>query len=544
MNPIAPVTPIRILFVFASLTDRGDASDVRQLVRALDPARYRMSAIVCFRPAGMQDTAARRLEAAGVPVDRTPYHLSFEDTVAYLASRMPSFDVVVACQDVPDVDPAMERLHLRPALIRHDAPVPVSQWPGRIADALAARAPRKQPSGLFRSVLQGGFECSTHRRGHDRRRIDVIAASQHDLHAEHDYRELAGHGILTVRDGLRWHLIEQDRGSYDWSSLDRQLSAARATGMEVIWDLLHYGWPDDVDVWQPDFVDRFAAFAGAAARHIGPAGPGERRFYAPVNEISFLSWGGGDVGYMNPFATRRGFEFKVQLVRAAIAAMDAIRAVDPDARFVHADPIINVRTNPLRPQDAGVAEGHRVAQFQAWDMIAGKSWPQLGGRADLLDIVGINFYHNNQWVHGGATLGIGDALARPLRDLLAETYARYGRPIFIAETGIEGDARAAWLRMIMTEVRAAIAMGVPVEGVCLYPILDHPGWDDDRYCPNGLLRFSPNAADRRAEPALAEVIAEHRVGRATRPEAVHTGRQRANSGAGEGNRTPLASLEG
>ena len=44
------------------------------------------------------------------------------------------------------------------------------------------------------------------------------------------------------------------------------------------------------------------------------------RIYCPVNEISFLSWGGGDVEYLNPFARGRGFELKVQLARAAMVA--------------------------------------------------------------------------------------------------------------------------------------------------------------------------------------------------------------------------------
>ncbi|MDN4634336.1 hypothetical protein QCD71_22725 [Sphingomonas sp. PsM26] len=98
----------------------------------------------------------------------------------------------------------------------------------------------------------------------------MVAASHHDVLAKHDYAELAKLGILTVRDGLRWHLIEREPGRYDWSSLDRQLAAAKMTGTEVIWDLLHYGWPDDIDIWTPAFVTRFAAFAAAAARHILP----------------------------------------------------------------------------------------------------------------------------------------------------------------------------------------------------------------------------------------------------------------------------------
>jgi hypothetical protein len=35
------------------------------------------------------------------------------------------------------------------------------------------------------------------------------------------------------------------------------LHAARQTGMQVNWDLLHWGWPDDLDIWSPAFVTRF-----------------------------------------------------------------------------------------------------------------------------------------------------------------------------------------------------------------------------------------------------------------------------------------------
>ena len=44
----------------------------------------------------------------------------------------------------------------------------------------------------------------------------------------------------------------------------------------------------------------------------------------------------------NPMARGRGTELKVQLVRASIAAIEAIRNVDPRARFVQIDPVINV----------------------------------------------------------------------------------------------------------------------------------------------------------------------------------------------------------
>jgi hypothetical protein len=58
------------------------------------------------------------------------------------------------------------------------------------------------------------------------------------------------------------------------------------------------------------------------------------------------------------------------------------------------------------------------------------------------------------------------------------------------------------------EVREAVRRGVPVEGVCLYPVLSHPGWDDGRYCPNGLFEMEPHHGGRR--PVHAPLAAELR----------------------------------
>ena len=98
----------------------------------------------------------------------------------------------------------------------------------------------------FQSFWLGGFECSTHKR-RDRRRLDVLAATGHDCRAGEDYRLLAAHGMRTVRDAVRWHLVEPRRGRYDWSSLLPMVRAARDTGTQAIWDLFHNGYPNWVD---------------------------------------------------------------------------------------------------------------------------------------------------------------------------------------------------------------------------------------------------------------------------------------------------------
>jgi beta-glucosidase/6-phospho-beta-glucosidase/beta-galactosidase len=340
-------------------------------------------------------------------------------------------------------------------------------------------------SRLFRSFFLGGFECSSHRRS-DGRRLDVIASTEHDLRSASDYRLLQQHGIRTARDGLRWHLIEHQPGMYDWSSFEPMLCAARDTGTQVIWDLMHYGWPDGIDVWSSTFVDRFGKFAGAAARLFRETSD-ECPFWTPVNEISFFAWGGGDVGYLNPFAQGRGAELKDQLVRAAIAAIEAVRDVDPRARIVSAEPLIHVHPRSTSRVDVEVARSYtQLAQYEATDFLAGLRRPELGGKLSYLDIVGVNYYRRNQWTDRGPPLDRGDDGYVPLRDLLADVHQRYNRPMFIAETGIEGAERVRWFRYIASEVQAAIAAGTPVAGICLYPVLNHLGWDDDRYCPNGL----------------------------------------------------------
>src|SRR5436190_22577954 len=113
-----------------------------------------------------------------------------------------------------------------------------------------------QPSaamGLFRSFFVGGFECSTHRL-RSGKRLDLIRSTRHDEFAAADYRLLQRHGILTARDGLRWTLIEAAPGHWDFSSATGMFKAAHDTGMEVIWDLWHYGWPDDIDIFSAEFV--------------------------------------------------------------------------------------------------------------------------------------------------------------------------------------------------------------------------------------------------------------------------------------------------
>jgi hypothetical protein len=47
---------------------------------------------------------------------------------------------------------------------------------------------------------------------------------------------------------------------------------------------------------------------------------------------------------------------------------------------------------------------------------------------------------------------------------------------------------------------------VPVQGICWYPIINHPGWDDDRHCHNGLFDYADEVGNREIHQPLAESI--------------------------------------
>ncbi len=366
---------------------------------------------------------------------------------------------------------------------------------------------------LFDTFFLGGFECASHRRGDDNRRLDLIEACAHDRFAAADYAALRRHGIRSVRDGLRWHRIEAEPRHFDFSSFLPMLRAARGDGADgqrtqVVWDLCHYGYPDHVDIWRPSFVDAFARFARATAtvvRQETDAVP----FYCVVNEASYWSWAGGEHGLISPLATGRGLELKHQLTRAAIAGIEAIRDVDSRARFVQTDPLI--RTHPGSPDHVEAAASYNRAQFDGWLLLTGELWPGLGGDPRYLDIVGVNHYSDNQWEHGGdghgRTIAPADPRFRPLRELLADVAAKFPqRPILVAETGAEADARTPWLRYVGDEVIAALQAGVPIEGVCLYPVADYPGWTDERHCPTGLVGYAGPDGRRPVCTALADEL--------------------------------------
>jgi beta-glucosidase/6-phospho-beta-glucosidase/beta-galactosidase len=347
-----------------------------------------------------------------------------------------------------------------------------------------------QRPGIFPTFFLSGFECSTF-KWKDRGRRDLAAETQHRDRAREDYGMLASLGIAVAREGVPWPMVDRG-GRLDFTLVDPMIEAMNAAKILPIWDLCHYGYPDDLEPFSPSFVERFTRYCRATAEYVTSRVRGPHCF-TPINEITFWGFCGGEWGWAAPFGKDKETRLRLRraLCEAAIAGVKAIREVDPDARMAHMEPLIQVVPPRDRPDLADEAEKemHDDAYF-AWDVISGQQLPELGGSPEILDIVGANAYSFGQMEyreHGPhMALGPRDERIRPLCDMLGDVWDRYHRPMIIAETSGLGAGRPAWLKDVMEEALAAVNRGIDLHGICLFPGVDMPDWHTGEWLHNGI----------------------------------------------------------
>jgi mannose-6-phosphate isomerase-like protein (cupin superfamily) len=353
---------------------------------------------------------------------------------------------------------------------------------------LADQEPR---AWRFSSLFLGGFEASEH-LNEDGLRLDQIAGTGHDVQVADDYRLCRRLGIAGVRESLRWVRNDRD-GQLRLDEVRHMARLGREIGITQIWDVMHFGYPDGLDAGDPSFgdalVERIARFTEAAARAIRDETDAPL-YLTPVNEISWAAWKAGEVGWMAPFWKGRGGEWKRILVRASLAAADAMWSVDPKATIVSVDPLVR---NHVHPVVTDPVDRERIAEdvrrhnedivFEAFDLLAGRREPELGGSRRSLGIVGLNYYFGNQWLIGypdtpRQAIELGEEGLIPLHVLLGEVEARYGGPVLLTETGAPMDLRPRWVAMLHEEARRALHAGIDLAGLCLYPMITTPDWED------------------------------------------------------------------
>lgn len=374
-----------------------------------------------------------------------------------------------------------------------------------------------QRKGIFPTFFLSGFECSTF-YWHEGGRRDLCEETQHRSHADEDYRMLRELGIAVAREGIPWPLVDKGGGAYDFTYIDPFLEAQRRYAIQPIWDLCHYGYPDDCDPFDEGFAGRFAAFARAAARYVAERAHRGPLFFTPVNEPTFFGYMAGEWAWAAPFGKDRETRRRLTLAmaKADIGAVKAIRSDFPDSRMIHIDPLIWVVPPRDRPD---LAEAARLEScddaYLAWDAISGRRFPELGGSPEILDILGFNNYSFGQMEYREKgphePLEPGDDRIRPLCDLIEEGARPYGRPCIVAETSGLNGGRPDWLNDVVGESLAAVKRGVDLHGICLFPAVDMPDWGTGEWVHNGIadVELLPSGALMRV-PYLPYVEALHR----------------------------------
>jgi hypothetical protein len=158
---------------------------------------------------------------------------------------------------------------------------------------------------------------------------------------------------------------------------------------------------------------------------------------------------------------------------------------------VHVDPIVHAVPPEDRPDLADEAWAQAYEQaYEAWDMLAGKTHPELGGTPEILDVVGVNVYHFSQAQLNADksrdVLGPRDPRRKPLGEMLLFAWERYHRPLVIGETSGYQDRRAEWLTMTVEESLRALNSGVDLQGICLYPCVDIADWNSGELARIGI----------------------------------------------------------
>ena len=108
-----------------------------------------------------------------------------------------------------------------------------------------------------------------------------------------------------------------------------------------------------------------------------------------------------------------------------------------------------------------IAETAKINEerFQALGHAGGPLVPELGGKPEYLDIIGLDFYYNSQWEHCGSRIqweAPKDPRWLPLSRLIRQVYDRYKRPLLLAETSHLGIGRGEWILEIGQECQLAL----------------------------------------------------------------------------------------
>jgi hypothetical protein len=315
-----------------------------------------------------------------------------------------------------------------------------------------------------------------------------LEVSGHAAQLEADYRLFREEfGLETFRDGAWLARSYPAAGQFDWSHLDR---LAAVSGGRVTLSLCHYEWPPWItegEIWNGRVIQLMAEFAGAvAARYRGCF-----LAYVPVVEAGYWTAMMTDWGRWWPASGKKRappwWRMYSVVGRMMVEMAKAVRAVDPAARIALNEPWAWHPHVSLQDQGRPFATLLGRPDPTAARKTGIHEW---GGRDDLLQIAGLNFYNN--W---------GVDQGWPLSRLILEARAQFpDQELILGETGNCHFSHCFrtedWLELIDEQVEAANREGAQLTTVTWAPILTLGDFDWGTPAPGAWVTWDPDDPGR------------------------------------------------
>jgi beta-glucosidase len=355
------------------------------------------------------------------------------------------------------------------------------------------------PEGFVWAVgIENTFIGQTERMGE--RPLDEFALTHHYQYWKEDLERCASLGVRAIRYGMPWYKVEPAKNQFDWGWADRAIDHACGLGLEIIFDLMHYGVPFWLDnqFLNTDYDKHVADWAHAVAQRYRD----RIRYHTPFNETLVCTEFAGLRGMWPPYL--RGNDGQVKLLRNIARGMtlsiEAIRAARSDAVIVQVDAAGEVLADT--PDLQAQAEIETAKTFMGSDLVVGlvdgkhilAEWFLKHGmteadlewhraRPQVLDIVGTNYYPEVsvqklvRWQDELVRRPISGRGAGMKRSIKAFA-DRYGKPVMVTESSLNGTIaeRAQWLREAAVAVAEGRAEGLPLVGFTWFPVFDLIDW--------------------------------------------------------------------
>jgi beta-glucosidase/6-phospho-beta-glucosidase/beta-galactosidase/glycosyltransferase involved in cell wall biosynthesis len=330
--------------------------------------------------------------------------------------------------------------------------------------------------------------------------VDQFEWTQHNRFWRDDLRRVVEElGLRHLRYAIPWHYVEPEPGRFDWTIADERLGLCSELGIAPLLDVMHFGTPRWLRqaVGDPRFPEALERLTTALVERYGSI----VRTWCPFNEPLVTSLFSGDFGFWPPHG-RRWRGYMPVLARVAIAtsrAIAAIRRSDPGATIVVCDAADTFQTSDetLRSECAlrnlrrflllDLVGGRVDAQHSLHEWITGHGfteldleWLRLHPQAP--DVIGLDYYAHSDWQLERGPKGMSQRRASApagLRGVARAYHERYGLPMIVSETSIEGKpvAREGWLAQIVRDIRRLREEHVPLVGLVWWPLFDHLDWD-------------------------------------------------------------------